>query len=155
MKLLIWNRQDTWPFLLDVACIESSVLLSQPSAVCFQGNIVTVVDCLLSLKEFYDSKNGVETQSLWKQGADTGIPNDIKSTVRGTSPGKSLNTTLKSGSQPRKRWVLPDLENCAASDNQVTDQSSGVNGPKVVKLPLRFDAESLLSSSVMSGMSRI
>jgi len=27
--------------------------------------------------------------------ADTGIPNDIKSTVRGASPGKSLNTTLK------------------------------------------------------------
>lgn len=115
-----------------------------------QGNMVTVVDCLLSLKEFYDSKNGVETQSLWKQVADTGNPNDIKSTVRGASPGKSLNTTLKSGSQPRKRWVLPDLENCATSDQQVTDQSSGVNGPKVVKLPTRFDAESLLSSSVMS-----
>lgn len=128
-----------------------------------QGNMVTVVDCLLSLKDFYDSKNGVETQSPWKQGADTGIPNDIKSTVRGSSPGKSLNTTLKSGSQPRKRWVLPDLENCGTSDHQVVDQSPGSNGQKIVKLPprpadsktnvtadLTFDAESLLSSSVMS-----
>lgn len=128
-----------------------------------QGNMVTVVDCLLSLKEFYDSKNGEETQSLLKQGPDTSISNEIKSTVRGSAPGKSLNTSLKSGSQPRKRWVLPDLENCATSDHQLLDQSPGLNGQKTVKLPSRpadcktnvasdrtFDAESLLSNSVMS-----
>eukprot|EP01018_Ginkgo_biloba_P002892 Gb_07814 [translate_table: standard] len=127
-----------------------------------QGSMVNVVDCLLSLKEYFDWKHGLEVHSLWKQGADIGISNENKSAARGTSPGKPLNSTLKSGSQPRKRWILPDLDNCATSE-LLGDQSPGLYGQKMGKSPLRpadcktnigsdttFDLESLLSSPVMS-----
>ncbi|KAH9301568.1 hypothetical protein KI387_013151, partial [Taxus chinensis] len=128
-----------------------------------QGSMVTVVDCLLSLKEYYDWKHGIEGHSLLKQGADIGTPDEINSTVSAASHGKLLSSTLKSGSQTRKRWILPDLDSCAGLDNQVADEYPGVNGKKLGKFPSKpgdcrgyvglertFDVESLLSCAIMS-----
>lgn len=94
-----------------------------------EGSMVTIVDCLLSLKEYYDLKHG------WKQGTELGMQSATKSTVKGFFPGKPLNNTLKSGNQPRKRWIQPDLDNGTASDNQLVDESLGLNGQKIGKLP--------------------
>ncbi|GLJ30814.1 hypothetical protein SUGI_0611570 [Cryptomeria japonica] len=128
-----------------------------------QGSMVNVIDCLLSLKEYFDWKHGTEVQSLLKQATDIGILNEIKSTGKSPSPGKFLSSTLKNGSQPRKRWILPDLDNCLASDTQPADESPGSNGQKSGRWPLkpgdfrgnvgleqRYDFESLLTSSIMS-----
>jgi len=124
--------------------------------------MATVVDCLLSLKQYYDLKHE------WKQGTELGMQSETKSTATGFFPGKPLNNILKSGSQPRKRWLQPDPNNGLASDNQLLDESLGLNDLKIEKLPQKpvycrgnvgsdrtFDVERLLSSSVMSGINPV